>query len=79
MLAPCCKYFIFRKILLTGDARDGRDIRLSNSIYNKLLSLNFSKTYRARKCLTADSNGEDDDEEEEEEEKEDVNGPVSAT
>jgi hypothetical protein len=40
----------------------------------------FSKTYRARKCLTADSNAEDDeDEEEEEEEKDDANGPVSAT
>ena len=37
----------------------------------------LSKTYRARKCLTADDNTDEDDDEEEE--KGDTNGPVSVT
>ncbi|XP_063687483.1 potassium voltage-gated channel subfamily A member 1-like isoform X4 [Bolinopsis microptera] len=37
----------------------------------------FSKTYRARKCLTADDNTDEDDDDEEE--KDDANGPVSVT
>jgi len=43
----------------------------------------FSKTYRARKCLTADSTGEDgeedDDDDDDDDLRDDTNGPVSVT
>ena len=84
------KYFADSSILYSGMNITGCEPHTSlaqlkkTSSFHLLISvkftfLYFSKTYRARKCLTADNNAEDDEEEEEEEVKEDANGPVAAT